>query len=296
MVPLVLLGVIHLVSGLGAVTAAFIDLEQSTGNRLVTVNWWDQTSQAEFNGGVLNQVDISASPGDVKLESGTSWTLVASDNSEVSTSGDLNWHLMKTLNFTKSGGDYDDLRVDTSIKAEKTGTTVCGIQIDDEIEANWLTHSTTSVTYVNFQDFIDFASYPDGAHAIKLHLKQSKKAAKLAYNLTFELYRGETGYSSPGTLASQKYSSGVTGNAYSELQWSETLAAGTDITFEVRASDSNFAEDAEFPTWVDLGTADSPVSLSVVGKYFQWRATLTTSDTAVTPTLHDVTAYFPSTS
>jgi hypothetical protein len=76
------------------------------------------------------------------------------------------------------------------------------------------------------------------------------------------------------------------------LSWGETLASNTDITFEVRASDTLFTKDAVSPSWVAVG-GDSPVTSGLPsGRYMQWRATLTTTDPANTPTLHEVTVYY----
>lgn len=96
--------------------------------------------------------------------------------------------------------------------------------------------------------------------------------------------------SSPGTIASQVYNTGQEDASWNQLSWNETLDNNTDITFEVRASDTEFTKDADTPSWTDLGTANSPISSGLPsGRYQQWRAALTTSDTSNTPTLHDVT-------
>jgi hypothetical protein len=74
----------------------------------------------------------------------------------------------------------------------------------------------------------------------------------------------------------------------------ENQSAGTTgITFQVRASDTPFAKDAAIPGWTDLGIANSPITSGLPsGQYKQWRATLVTSDTSKTPTLHDVTVEY----
>ena len=76
------------------------------------------------------------------------------------------------------------------------------------------------------------------------------------------------------------------------LSWDETLAGNTDITFEVRASDTPFAKDAVSPSWVAVGGTSPVVSGLPSGRYMQWRATLTTSDPANTPILHEVIIYY----
>jgi len=96
-------------------------------------------------------------------------------------------------------------------------------------------------------------------------------------------------YVSPGTIASQVLDTGVPGAIWDALFWDETLQSNTDITFEVRASDTYFEKDATEPSWIGLGTADSPILSGLPsGQYKQWRATLNTSDTSETPILHEV--------
>ncbi len=99
-------------------------------------------------------------------------------------------------------------------------------------------------------------------------------------------------YAPSGTIASQIKDTAVTMARWDALEWDEGLAAGTDITFEVRTSDTAFAKDNATLAWTSLG-GTSPVYAGLPsGRYFQWRATLTTSDTTVTPILNEVRAYY----
>jgi len=104
----------------------------------------------------------------------------------------------------------------------------------------------------------------------------------------------ESTYAPSGTLASQVYDVGISRTSWSELSWNETLPNSTDITFEVRASDTSFNKTDATPNWTDLGSANSPVDLTpynITGGYFQWRANLSTGAWD-TPVLHDVTASY----
>jgi hypothetical protein len=97
-------------------------------------------------------------------------------------------------------------------------------------------------------------------------------------------------YLSSGTLASQVLNTLTASSTWDELSWNEILPANTDITFEVRASNTPFAAGAGTPSWTDLSPADSPVTTGLPsGQYMQWRATLSTTDTSQTPVLQDVT-------
>lgn len=100
------------------------------------------------------------------------------------------------------------------------------------------------------------------------------------------------GYTSWGTIASQVLDTGVAGATWDLLSWDETLPAGTDITFEVRASDTPFAAGDPMPAWTSVG-GTSPVLFGLpIGRYKQWRATLTTSNSNYTPILHEVRVWY----
>jgi hypothetical protein len=98
-------------------------------------------------------------------------------------------------------------------------------------------------------------------------------------------------YVGSATMASQVRDTGVAGARWDALFWDETLQLSTDITFEVRASDTLFAKDAATPAWTPVGGTSPVTSGLPSGRYMQWWATLTTSDAAVTPLLHEVRLY-----
>lgn len=219
----------------------------------------------------------------------TNPTLITSDNSEVSITYDADWQLVKTLSFNKDSATYDELRIDSNLKADHSGFEVySSIRVDD---VEQFAHSTTSTVYESYSDVLDFSGYADGEHTVKLYLGTSNKA-KPAYNSVFELYRTKT-YASSGTIASQVYDTGIAGARWDTLSWSETLDTSTNITFEVRASDTEFQKDDGTPAWVDLGSTNSPIETGLpIGRYIQWRATLTTSEQHQTPILHEVTVEY----
>ena len=101
-------------------------------------------------------------------------------------------------------------------------------------------------------------------------------------------------YSSSGTIASQVLDTGVAGARWDALFWDEALQSNTDITFDVRASNSSFASNTPVGTlpWI-AAVGNSPITSGLPsGQYKQWRATLITSDTSRTPTLHEVRIYY----
>jgi len=101
-------------------------------------------------------------------------------------------------------------------------------------------------------------------------------------------YPPPSAYTSLGTIASQVLDTGVDGARWDALFWDETLQSDTDITFEVRASDTSFVKGDASPSWTSVG-GTFPVTS---GRYMQWQATLTTSDPSQTPTLHEVRVYY----
>jgi hypothetical protein len=99
------------------------------------------------------------------------------------------------------------------------------------------------------------------------------------------------GYASSGTLASQVLDTGVSSSVWNILYWDETLQSDTDIAFEARASDTVFLKDAATPSWVYIGSTSPVTSGLPAGRYMQWRAILNTSNSTLTPTLHEARLY-----
>ena len=99
-------------------------------------------------------------------------------------------------------------------------------------------------------------------------------------------------YYTSGTLASQVLDTGASSATWNMLFWDETLMSNTDITFEARASDTPFNAGDATPSWNSAGDTSPIMSGLPSGRYKQWRATLTTSDTANTSTLHEVRLYY----
>ena len=98
-------------------------------------------------------------------------------------------------------------------------------------------------------------------------------------------------YVDSATTASQVRDAGVAGARWDGLFWDETIQLNTDMTFEVRASDTLFAQGDAAPVWTLVGGTSPVTSGLPTGRYMQWRATLTTSDASVTPVLHEVRLY-----
>lgn len=94
-----------------------------------------------------------------------------------------------------------------------------------------------------------------------------------------------------GTLTSVVVDTTDVGTTVQGLFWTEGLRAGTDITFEMRASDTLVSGAPNGP-WINLGGTSPVTSGLPSGRYLQWRATLTTTNNHLTPVLREVRAYY----
>ena len=103
---------------------------------------------------------------------------------------------------------------------------------------------------------------------------------------------GSSGYIPLGTIASPVFDTGNEGTRWDSLLWDSTIVTGTNVTFEVRASNTLFNKSDPSPAWQQSGWP-SPVNSGLPsGRYFQWRASLSTSDTAKTPILTEVRVWY----
>jgi hypothetical protein len=287
---------------------------------------WTQTTQTEFEAGVLNQVDTTTSPDDVKLAKQSTTVTIAWDDfeSEGSNGGEGwlgGWWQEGDSEVTDSGSDqhggeyylrlrgddgYADRPVDLSGKTnvrlqfwakadgfEEGETAYCKVNDGSEHTVHTWVDGDDDDTYY-FYD-IDLSSYTMASEFyICFQAAMSNSTDRLYVD---DLKVVSIPYYSSGTIASQVLDTLTAETAWDQLSWNETVPANTDITFEVRASDTSFLKDASSPSWADLGTANSPITSGLpLGRYMQWRATLSTTDTKYTPTLHDVTiTYTPDT-
>ena len=315
---LLLVGLIAGQAGIGA-TAYFTDTElnaNSTFQAWVS-SQWVQTTQGDFQAGVLNQVDTSSSLGDVQLGS-TTITLGNSANNQ----GDATVaQAVHTQADSFAAVPYNG--VITSWTYYNAGPATTGTRLE------FVSGSGDTWTMMAKSDAVDLTGGID-TFTVSIPVQAgwqlgiySGSGGKLKYNSTGGTVEGRnknsmdfdvgvtksdfspsTGHLSltavldyyyySGTLASQVLDTGVAGARWDALFWDETLESNTDITFGVRASDNLFAKDAEpnppsVPDWISVGGMSPVTSGLPSGRYLQWRATLTTSDTSETPTLHEVT-------
>jgi len=141
--------------------ASFVDTEQSTDNllRCWISSTWLQTTQADFNAGVLNQVDTSSSPGDVKLAArsdwySTSWTRRCPTTITNNTGATLSEYQVKVAVSYDSDmrGDFADIRF-----TNNDGTTLLPYWIQSYV-------ASTSATFL-----VKVPSIPSGTKTIYMY-------------------------------------------------------------------------------------------------------------------------------
>jgi fibronectin type 3 domain-containing protein len=135
--------------------------------------------------------------------------------------------------------------------------------------------------------FSTFASY-DHTHTVDVTSYDSVSNLPPYIDVIF----AKAIYYTSGSIASQVEDTGYEGSEWAELQWDAFLPTGTDITFEVRASDTSFAVDDAVILWLSVGDVSPVMSGLPSGRYKQWRAILTPDGTYTdTPVLQEVRAY-----
>jgi len=155
-------------------------------------------------------------------------------------------------------------------------------------------YSTDGITWTELGSQISFTGGLTDPVCLGIHLAGLSSAEHWVEVDWFRVrkYPAPSTYVSPGTIASDVLDTGVTGARWDALFWDETLPSGTDITFQGRASDTSFAKNAAIPDWISVGGTSPVTSGLPSGRYKQWRATLTTSDTSKTSVLHEVRVYY----
>lgn len=98
-------------------------------------------------------------------------------------------------------------------------------------------------------------------------------------------------YASDGALLGPVIDTGAAGTACTRLDWTAQAPAGTTLEVSVRGSDAKPDQGAASPAWQ---TVSGPPATSGLpsGRYLQWRVRLTTSNSALTPTLDQISLSF----
>jgi hypothetical protein len=100
-----------------------------------------------------------------------------------------------------------------------------------------------------------------------------------------------TFYRASGTFTSATFNTGSSGIIHIQAFWDVSLPTSTTVTLEVRAADQ-LSGGAPNAPWRSLGGGEDGSMAGITGRYVQWRATMTTSDVTLTPTLQEVRTYY----
>jgi hypothetical protein len=300
--------------GCAASTGSYYnDGEKSTGDSFQASisNVWSQTSQADFSSGALSDADASASPGDVQLSTATTILGDSYDDSggeaavgavltqfyaTAPCNGEItSWTYYNAGNrsdgvrlefLSGSGNSWTMMAKSEAVSVNGTNTlaismpVLTGWQLGIYSGSGKLNYNGTSGTLSGRAD--NSGDFDPGITQADF----SQSTGQLALTAVLRYYNNS------GGLASQVLDTHVSGAKWSALAWDKTLQSGTSITLMARASDISFAKDAAFPSWVSIGGTTPVTSGLPSGRYKQWLATLTTTDTARTPVLHEVRLYY----
>ncbi len=307
---------VWLLSCIGSTGSYYSEGETSTADSFEAwvSNLWLQTSQIDFNAGLLENISTSLSLDDVQLGTATitlgdsvndgvsetyadtvytqidNYTSVPQDGRIISwtyyNSGATSTGAMLEF-LSGSGSTWTMMAKSEAVTITGTNTFTASIPV----QAGWqlglypgsgnLKYNSTGGTVLNrAENSGDFA-----LGDIKTDFSQFSGHLSLTAILNLDHYNYQ------GRLASPVQDSHVSGANWNALSWNKTLQNGTNITFEVRASDTLFTKEAATPSWVPAGDTSPVISGLPSGRYKQWRATLTTTDTSKTPTLHEVRVY-----
>ncbi|MBN2074492.1 MAG: hypothetical protein JW762_02965 [Dehalococcoidales bacterium] len=148
----------------------------------------------------------------------------------------------------------------------------------------------TSDTTRNGRDGMFFSPFASHTHTHTVDVTSYDSVSNLPPYI--DVIFAKVLYYASGVIASDVEDTGYAGSEWTELQWDAVMPAGTNITFEVRASDTSFTKDDSVIPWLSVGGISPVTSGLPSGRYKQWRAILTPNGTHTeTPILQEVRAY-----
>ncbi|MFH1451180.1 MAG: lamin tail domain-containing protein, partial [bacterium] len=288
---------------------------------------WVQTTQSDFEAGSPNSnIDIITSSGDAQLkstggfaeqldqsnaygESGTPYFVSGNDWGAQTFTAGMTGNLTKVSLKVKSGGAPGPFTVEIrNVSGDNPGSTLLGSASLSSISSTYAEYdfifspaiSVTSGTQYAIVSHESapiggatndryFQSYKDGyANGKKYESSDAGSSwiAQASDDFWFKTYiEGTITYSTTGILISQPSPNFGHIIRWESLEWDETAPAGTDVTMEVSTSSDSIS----WSSW-QLLSSISPIDLTGLAEsnYIQWRATLSTTDTTVTPVLQEV--------
>ena len=280
-----------------------------------TSGLWLQTNGPDFDAGFLSNVDTSA-PSDAVQLSDTTLIFGNSSNEGLSVTAADAVHVQSetyamvprdgritSWTYYNAGASSVGARLEFlsgaenswTIRAKSDAVTITGTNtfaVSIPVQAGWqlglysgsgnLRCNSTGGTV---------SSRDEGSGDFDLDVTESDFSSSIG-NLALTAILDLGYYNSSGSIASQVMDTGINGSKWNALSWDNVLPDGTSIAFEVRASDAPFDGDSALPNWTSVGGISSITSGLPLGRYKQWRATLATTYTNVTPTLSEVRLYY----
>jgi hypothetical protein len=276
---------------------------------------WLQTNGSDFDAGFLSNVDTSTTPDAVQLSDAT-LIFGNSSNEGLSVAAADSVHvqsesyamvprdgLITSWTYYNAGTSSVGARLEFLSGAENswtmraksdavtiTGTNTFAVSIP--VQAGWhlgLYSGSGNLRYNSTGGTL--SSRAEGSGDFDVDVPESDFSSSIG-NLALTAVLDLGYYNSSGSIASQVIDTGINGAKWNALCWDNALPDGTSTAFEVRASNAPFAGDAALPNWTSVGGISPVTSGLPLGRYKQWRATLATTDTNVTPTLSEVRLYY----
>ena len=303
------------------------------------------TTQADFQAGAATNLDLTSSPGDVKLStsSGGTQTLDQQQTTVSSTGNTISSTIWEAQTFVPGlSGAMSRLDVDLfcsacsgtnpSITAE-IRTTSAGLPTSTVLATTTIPGFSSGAGVFYTATFATPATLASGTtYAYVLRLTSDRATGTYAalrsnnnrYNSGAQIIstNGGSTWSAQGTdlgfLTYMTTSTVYTGSGdlvssvkdanstpagtphWTSLSWTATAPAGTTVRFQAAASSSPtgpfsfIGPDGTSATFFTTSPATLPGAL-FTGRYFQYRAFLSTSDGTATPTLGDVTSCYDNT-
>ena len=295
-------------------THAHFTSRQVTGPHLISTwqsYFWTQTSQADYQMGALENVDTISSPGDVKLVwknisptiyatlgsgsttfqqynvSNNTWNSLTNTPGSISNGGAVAKDNLSYLYALRGGGQSNFYRYSipfnnwSSMTATPAAINSGGALVSDN--GNYI--------YAFNGSSQKFWLYNISANTWN-DTVVSDPPGSAGWGGSLSYVPGSSGFIPLGTLSSQVFDTGNAGSRWDSLFWDTALVAGTNVTFEVRASDTLFTNTDALPAWQQSGWP-SPINSGLPsGRYLQWRATLSTSNSSRTPILNEVRVWY----
>ena len=292
-------------------THAYFTSKQVTGSHLISTwqsTFWTQTTQADFLVGVPVNVDTISNPGGVKLAgrntspimyaiiggattafhqynvSNNTWNPLRNTPGSVSTGGAVADNNLNYLYVLRGGGTKYFYRYSVSSNSWSSLTqtpaaiNAGGALASDQGNCIYAFNGSSEKFWVYN---IDTNTWNDSV--------VSDVPSPVGWGGSLAFMPVSTYYQSYGTFASEVNNSGQAGTRGDIFEWDEIVASGiTDITFEVRASDTSFTKADPLPSWISVGGTSPLRSGLPSGQFRQWRATLSTGNSTITPILNEV--------